>query len=115
MSAELDASTDTPGRTPPLVSLTSPVMPLCARAAEAESRSPRNTPTNTRIANDRLIEAPSCPKPTKRTEQTRRDLDQAGRIIGLLWFSDGRNMRAIDGFLGCGEGFQVREDLSDFF
>src|SRR5207253_3375385 len=52
MSAGLDASTATPGSTPPLESFTSPVMALCADAAAG-----RNTPTSdtARIAAKRTL------------------------------------------------------------
>src|SRR5437016_6215186 len=52
MSAGLDASTATPGSTPPLESLTRPVMALCADAAAG-----RNTPTSdtARIAAKRTL------------------------------------------------------------
>src|SRR5215510_2411383 len=46
MSTGLDASTVTPGRTAPLVSLTTPVNALCARAAAGASAS---TSATTRV------------------------------------------------------------------
>ncbi len=59
ISAGLATSTVTPGITAPVVSLTTPAIALCARAAFGTRRTKRNAPTNTRRTDRPIAISPS--------------------------------------------------------